>query len=211
MPADQVVKLSGVQKGKENLCEIDLKKYNSFISKRDQTLFIAARMLLGFIFRENHISFSPEDLHYSQFGQPLYSPPYHISIAHSGSYCAVAVSDCGPVGIDIQEIRNIEIQDYEFVLSSEEREFFRHQKKEEQMKFFFQKWCELEAVMKADGRGFHLSPEVIKKKGERYEVTDNNKNYFRNMVPGIHNYGLALVSSVKDEPVRWVFPVEGLK
>lgn len=211
MPADQVIKHSGVQKGKENLCEIDLKKYNSFINRRDQVLFVAARMLLGFIFHENHTSFSAKDLHYSPLGQPLYRPPYHLSIAHSGSYCAVAVSDSGPVGIDIQEIRNIEIKDYEFVLDRREREFFWRKKKEEQMKFFFQKWCELEAVMKADGRGFHLSPEMIKIKAERYVVTDNNKNYFRSMAPSIPNYGLALVSSVKGEPVRWVFPVEGLK
>lgn len=201
---DRGIKFSNVEKAKENLCEIDIKKYNSFIKEDDRMLFLTARILLERLFWKFSNSFCMKDLNYSPLGKPYYRDPFHLSIAHSGKYCAAAISDFGPVGIDIQAIQNIEIGDYDFVLDESEKEFLQSKNSDEQLKFFFQRWSVLEAIMKADGRGFHLDPGLIQKKDGGYVLTDNNKNYFATFAPDVDGYVLALVGSSKDEPVNWL-------
>lgn len=201
----QAINWTDLQKAKKNLCEIDTEKYNSFENHNDKLLFLVARMLLSKLALRVDGSFSLKNLNYSNLGKPYFEGIFDMSISHSGKYCAVAVSDCSTVGVDIQMIRNIEIRDYEFILEERDFRLLTEKKNERRLEFFFQRWTVIEAIMKADGRGFHLDPNLIREKEDGYVITDNNRKFFKMDTPFIEGYELSLVCDNKEETIRWVY------
>lgn len=75
-----------------------------------------------------------------------------FSVSHSGQLVAAALTDAGPVGIDLEEVRPL---DYRPMLSDvctlEEQEFVHSTQN------FYTYWTRKEAVLKATGEGLSLS------------------------------------------------------
>ncbi len=94
-------------------------------------------------------------LKYNQYGRP-YIPDSRIdfSISHSGEYTAVAISNGFPIGIDIEKIKEIPINDFK-------PEFTENEWKEilistDPLKTFYAYWTKKESTAKADGRGLSI-------------------------------------------------------
>ena len=83
-------------------------------------------------------------------GKPyLVSLPYHISLSHSFDYAAVMISKNGPVGIDIEQIKEkVERIAFKF-MRSEELAFISGVNKIDQL---YACWCSKEAVYKCFGQ-----------------------------------------------------------
>lgn len=90
-------------------------------------------------------------------GRPyLPQPAPHFSLAHAGPYVLVLVGATGPVGIDIEEVRDrkmapqrqVQIEQFACAIAGGQP-----LPEAEGGLRFIQAWCRLEAFAKADGRG----------------------------------------------------------
>jgi 4'-phosphopantetheinyl transferase len=88
-----------------------------------------------------------------------------FNISHSGGCVVCAASGRAKVGIDIEEIREVELDDFTETFSSVEWRFIVES--EEVNRAFFDCWTIKESVLKADGRGLSKSMKDIEIKGTK--------------------------------------------
>jgi 4'-phosphopantetheinyl transferase len=97
----------------------------------------------------------------AQHGRPLLpGTGLHASVSHSGDVVAVALTSCGPVGVDVEAVRAIDFGAIaDSVCSPAERSEVRTEAD------FFTVWTRKEAVLKATGDGLsrpmtdlHITP-----------------------------------------------------
>ena len=88
-----------------------------------------------------------------------------FNISHSGGCVVCAASRNAKVGIDIEEIREIELDDFMENFSSEEWRFIVES--EESTRNFFDFWTIKESVLKADGRGVSRSMRGVEIDGNK--------------------------------------------
>jgi 4'-phosphopantetheinyl transferase len=102
-----------------------------------------------------------KDIRYTEYGRPFLQLPVGIdfNISHSGKYVLCAISAGGKVGIDIEEIHNIDIHDFADQLTAEELAWI--DEAPDRSNEFFRIWTIKEAVIKADGRGLSIPLKEI--------------------------------------------------
>ena len=100
-------------------------------------------------------------LRYSAFERPYFEGGIGVdfSIAHSGEYVLCALSDQGRVGVDIEKMRPIALEDMQ--LSFSEKEWAAITTSEYPTEQLFHYWTQKEAVMKADGRGMLIADRIM--------------------------------------------------
>lgn len=108
------------------------------------------------------------------YGRPyLDVPDFDFNISHSGKYVICAISNTCKLGIDIEEIREIEIND--FTGQFNEEAMFKIATAKDIYKEFFRHWTRKEAVIKADGRGLGIPINEI---GMENNVTLEGRIWF---------------------------------
>ena len=73
-------------------------RVDSMKSESHQKGFLSVRMLL------QHIGYNDFDLYYDAFGKPHLIDGKHISISHSHTLSAIAISD-QPIGLDVEQVK----------------------------------------------------------------------------------------------------------
>ena len=88
-----------------------------------------------------------------------------FNIAHSGDYIVCAVSKDTKLGVDIEKIRIVNIDD--FTIGFRDEELNEIKKHESPVEHFFSLWTQKEAVSKANGKGLEvlLTDIVLKNSG----------------------------------------------
>jgi 4'-phosphopantetheinyl transferase len=102
---------------------------------------------------ENHqLSFSHNDC-----GKPFLVgyDRFHFSLSHAGNYVACA-TDEQPVGIDIEEMRQMDLKIAKRFYSEDEKRFLFSMPEDKQQKTFYQIWTKKESYIKRDGRGLRI-------------------------------------------------------
>lgn len=139
----------------EYLDLIDNEKKDSVLKKpeRGQTDTLFANMiakreiakLLGCEMKEVRFSFGKN-------GKPILQndSDIHFNISHSGKYAAVAIAD-KPVGVDIEQIRNVGAAVINRVCTEDEKEYL--EKSEDKDRDFIKLWTLKECAVKASGAG----------------------------------------------------------
>ena len=92
---------------------------------------------------------------FTEYGKPYFSDRSapRFSLSHSGELVVLAVSD-GPVGVDVEEIRPIDLGDFDTVLTDAEKSAVRASGNA--LTEFYRIWTAREAYSKLDGRGVGL-------------------------------------------------------
>lgn len=81
-----------------------------------------------------------------------------MSISHSGDRIAVAVTDGLPVGVDVEQEREVQVEDLvRMTLSADELPTFTGVPSADRDAAFFTIWSRKEAVLKATGRGLSIA------------------------------------------------------
>ena len=129
---------------------------------RDRRRFIVARgalrTLLGL---QAQLSPSRVTFAYGPKGKPslTHAPDLHFSLSHSSEQAVIALTFGGPVGVDIEQLR--EIEDAEDLarrfFSPQEVESFLSIAAERRGRAFFNCWTRKEAFVKALGEGLSLA------------------------------------------------------
>ena len=134
-----------------------------FKNEHDALLSVRGRLLLKKIInKEFNAQLDFQSIAYSQFGKPfLNNSCFDFSISHAGDVVACAVSDTGPIGIDLERVHQITIADYKEQMTAFE---WDHLINSSEQNAFFYYWTQKEAVLKAIGIGLGIelnSFEVI--------------------------------------------------
>lgn len=100
-----------------------------------------------------------ELLQFDAYNRPSIDSNIDFNISHSGNYVLCATSKNGRIGIDIEQIKVIDISYFQnFMSNSEWRDILNH---ETLFRRFYYYWTVKESVMKADGRGLSIPPQDI--------------------------------------------------
>lgn len=128
---------------------------------QDRCATLLGRMLL--LEGLQKIGLSNTDLntiYYSDFGKPALDGPVYFNISHSGSMVACALTDQGEVGLDVELLRPINLDDFRDWTDPPPWEATANPK--EKLNYFYDFWTLRESVLKADGHGMSIHPKEIR-------------------------------------------------
>ena len=100
---------------------------------------------------------------YNDYGKPSLPADQNpddvqFNLSHTGGYALCAVTIGHPVGIDVEEIRNLDyLQLATAVFSPQEQTELKQLPEHQQPRAFFSGWTRKEAYIKAHGRGLSMS------------------------------------------------------
>lgn len=151
------IQWSDIQTQISILHETDQEMIRQYKFDKDKCRALLGKMLLLYTIKKQeayHLNRLPQ-LSYSPYKKPFIASMHgHFNISHAGDWVICAYSQQGEIGIDIEKESCIDIRDYKAVLTPSE-----YQRAHNQSDFdFFQLWTLKEAIMKAEGLGFYLSP-----------------------------------------------------
>ena len=134
--------------------QLDIEKFRF---DRDKCRNLVGKLLLLYSL-QRHEKFEQSCLpviDYGPYRKPfIHSMQGHFNISHAHNWVACVYSTNGEVGIDIEYVTPINIIDYQNVMTKNEYQIALNDPHFD----FFQLWTLKEAIMKAQGQGFYLSP-----------------------------------------------------
>lgn len=143
--------------------------------------------------------YSLKNLKLDDYQKPYLDEYISFNISHTDNYVICALSVKGMIGIDIEKIKAIKLDDFRQCFS--EREWRDIMQEDDSYKAFYKYWTKKEAFVKAVGKGLHISLEKI-------DVVDNkiiwdNKMWFLNEIKIDNEYVIHLASDF-ESPVTIV-------
>ena len=93
------------------------------------------------------------------FGRPFICEDFDFNISHSGSVAVCAFSMSGKVGVDVEIIRPVDLEDFKNYMTAEEMRLIKESGNVPGS--FFSLWTQKESAIKADGRGFSIPIEDV--------------------------------------------------
>ena len=137
------------------------------------------------------------------YGKPSIKsfPDFYFNISHAGKQVVCAI-DNEPVGVDIEEIKPIELDIAKRFFTENEYTLITEEPEEQQMLKFYQIWTAKESYIKFIGTGLSTplsSFSVYKTKFNEYRITENNKVRIK-MIFDIEGYVLSVCYVEKHFP-----------
>jgi 4'-phosphopantetheinyl transferase len=145
----------------------------------DKQLSVCGKLLLLELLKEYNSKNSLVDLKYNEYLRPCFDCRPDFNIAHSGNIVICAMTDEGQIGIDIEQIKQLDFADFtDFFTGNEWHYINDHANK---FDGFYNFWTRKEAVLKAIGSGFHtplnsvdVSDEELVYDDISYQITPLN-------------------------------------
>jgi 4'-phosphopantetheinyl transferase len=143
----------------------------------DQQLSITGKLLLVEVLKllgKGNISLA--DIKYNLHHRPYFETGIDFNIAHSGNMVVCCATDKGKTGIDIEQIKKIDMADYTDYFTPNEWGIINSCP--DKFEGFYDFWTRKEAVLKAIGTGFHtplssvdVADDTIKYDGILYHIS----------------------------------------
>lgn len=100
-----------------------------------------------------------KDIQYTQYNRPYLNEAIDFNISHSGNGVVCAIGRDCRVGIDIEEVKPIDIQDFKKQFTEQELSLMYNS--EDTYQEFYKWWTKKEAIIKADGQGLGIPLKKI--------------------------------------------------
>lgn len=172
----------------ENLMRNDLKKFPMEFQEKikrykrwqDAQLSVLGRLLLLQGIQEIYnLDYTNKIISYTEYKKPYFHEDLiHFNISHSVNRVICAITKTSEVGIDIEKISNIELEDFESQFSL--NEWNKITQSDNKKETFFDYWAKKEAVIKSHGHGltiplksFEISENI---------TTINNEKFYLNEI-----------------------------
>lgn len=122
-----------------------------------QRALLSDVLVRGYIERKKGIKNKDIIFNTNKFGKPylINNNDFYFNISHSGRWVVGVFSDC-EVGIDIEEIKPIDLSIAENFFSREEYSYLMNVKQNEQLLAFYELWTIKESYIKAIGMGLSI-------------------------------------------------------
>jgi 4'-phosphopantetheinyl transferase len=145
------------------LDDVERSRYENYRRDVDKLRFLTGRALIRGV-AAAELGKDPRDIAIDSScfdcGKPHGKPKVdglEVSISHSGDWVALAVTDADPVGVDVEEVRDAEVDDLAGIaFSPAELAVFKAVPKQDRKGAFFTYWSRKEAVVKATGKGMSV-------------------------------------------------------
>jgi len=139
---------------------------------QDQYTNLFGKLLLVYGLKE--YGFREEDLNhlkYNEYNKPYLENEIYFNLSHSGDIVICAISNEQEIGIDIEEMKPINIWEFDTIFTKNELEIMNNSS--HPVFTFYKYWTIKESVIKAIGKGLALPlSEVV--------VSDDDQCSFRN-------------------------------
>ncbi|MGH2666773.1 4'-phosphopantetheinyl transferase family protein [Flavobacterium sp.] len=150
-------------------------KIMGFRRWQDAQLSLLGRLLLNYGLQKMNKKEKEESLSYTSYDKPFFSDSnIKFNISHSGEIVVCVLSETNEVGIDVEIMNNINIQDFESQMTK--AEWNNLVIIENKAIAFFDFWTQKEAAIKANGKGLTIplkSFEVI-----NHHTKINDESFF---------------------------------
>jgi 4'-phosphopantetheinyl transferase len=146
----------------------------------DKQLSIAGKLLLLKLTKKMGVNeqFSLAEMKYNEYHRPYFDNSLDFNIAHSGNIVVCCGTIEGKIGIDIEQVKEIDLKAYSDHFTQNEWNDINHSYERSQK--FYHYWTRKEAALKAIGTGFHTELSSIDVSGESLEY-DGITYYFRKL------------------------------
>lgn len=139
----------------------------------DIQLTLLGRLLLKHGLKNFGKDYKEEDLLYSDYHKPrLKCDDLKFNISHSGTIAVCIITDTNEVGIDIEKIQDINIEDFNAQMLKSELQ--RIQNAQDCKKAFFDFWTQKEAVIKANGKGLSIPLNIFEVINNHTKINDED-------------------------------------
>lgn len=118
----------------------------------DVQLSVTGHLLLLKLIDHFGISLTLDDLQYSKYHRPYFSGDFDFSISHSGNRVICCGTSSGKVGVDIELIKPVDLNQEDYFTTAEQQKIRAAQNPDTE---FFNYWVRKEAVLKALGTGVY--------------------------------------------------------
>lgn len=142
-------------------------KIRSYIRWQDTQLSLLGRILLYKGIEDiKSLDYNDIEIRYTKFNKPYFKNNImNFNISHSGEIVVCVLSDSYEVGIDIEIVTDINVDDFKTQMTK--REWERICISANKKEAFFDYWTQKEAVMKAHGHGLSIPLNS-------FEIMDNS-------------------------------------
>ena len=168
----------------------------SFTHRKDALLALAGKLLLKHGLTLFGCRLGLTDLKFNEYGKPYLPNEVYFNISHSGFYAVCAFSENCAIGIDIEQHISINIDEFSVVFTKKEIENMKMQQNSRTA--FFDLWCAKESIMKADGRGFGLSPLSLSPEKQCFV---DGKKWHLTSLDNFEEYSLFIATEIEMEKV----------
>jgi|GEM_PF-3997675 len=141
---------------------------NAYRLFEDRKRKLIARILVKGYFTEDNKGWSWDNWKKDRNGKPFMEGNSFFNISHSGKFVVVAFSSDSSLGVDIEEIKDIEVEPLAKMLHTDEYQYLKSIDFNQSV--FYSLWTKKEAFLKALGVGFS--------KGINQVSTLENRIYF---------------------------------
>lgn len=158
----------------------------------DKQLAIAGKILLTETLKNLGATPSFEKLKYNRHKRPYFDESIDFNISHSGNRVICCGTDKGQIGVDIEQIKKINLAEYPDYFTKNEWDYINgHQDKFEG---FYNLWTRKEAVLKVIGTGFHTPLDSVDVVADSVEY--DNIIYYIKPLPIATGYPCYIASTV---------------
>src|SRR5690606_24435151 len=126
----------------------------------------------------------------NEYGKPSLDDNTFFNLSHSGKFviCAFHTQE---VGIDIEEIKEIDLKDFKSIFTEEEKYKLKHSSNP--LKDFYRYWTIKESVIKAEGKGLSIPLQLIDASGNG-EVLYGDTTWYITEFSFLENYCCSLAT-----------------
>lgn len=173
-----------------------------YLHRQDQLLTAAGKLLLLQALYDHQLSarLLLKDLIYSGFQKPGFDYPVDFNISHAGRYVVLSFTTTGNTGVDIEEIKPVNRQEFRDVFTLKEWESLEQSPQAELL--FYQLWTKKEAVVKAIGKGLYLPLTDIDVSGNTVTTAEQTYSFGSLAI----DPGYAAHVAVTHSPGEWPTP-----
>lgn len=148
------------------------KKILAYRKWQDGQLSLLGRLLLNHGLQRMGKKHEKKNLNYTSYNKPFLNDiNTKFNISHSGEIVVCVLSDMNDVGIDVEIIDKINIQDFESQMTKKEWENIMLIGDEKEA--FFDYWTQKEAVIKANGQGLSIPLKSFEVTNQRAKIDDD--------------------------------------
>ncbi|WP_160165675.1 4'-phosphopantetheinyl transferase family protein [Clostridium botulinum] len=161
-------------------------KIKKYYFDKDKKHSLIAEILLRYSLKTRfNISKSEIQFIKNSFGKPLLKnfEKIHFNLSHSGDWAVCGVNYGYPIGVDVEQIKEINLQIAESFFTTEECDYILNKPQKEAIETFYNIWTLKESYVKAEGKGLNIplnsfSFHISSKKIQLYEENKLSKKYY---------------------------------
>lgn len=194
------------------LTEKNCQRVDLFHKKEDKLRTIYGELLARYIVYRL-TSIRPENIiiKRDEKNKPYFPDiPLYFNISHSGRYVICAVSD-EPIGVDIEEITDININMIKNIFTEEEYHFLMNKSESERKQDFFSLWTIKESYVKMLGMGMYMPFNCFSVFMDTGIIKGEKKAFFRQYEVAGYKCALCSEKNIFPESVCFISGAEIIK